>query len=70
MNGGGASAIYHDRATGTGSIAGHLANSVSAKLADCCVLPLTLSPCQIMGPFHIHLNVLTTSHKFTSFSVI
>ena len=70
MNGNGASAIYHDTATGTGSIAGHLANSISADLADCCALPLTLPPCQIMDPSHIHLNVLTTSHKFTSFSVI
>ena len=70
MNGGGASAIYHDRATRTGSIAGDLANSVSADLADCCALPLTLPPCQIMEPSHIHLNVLTTSNKFTSFTVI
>ena len=70
MNGGGASAIYHDRAIQTGNIAGDLANSISAALADCCAFPLTLPPCQIMDPSHIHLNVLATSHKFTSFSVI
>ena len=29
MNGGGASAIYHDKATQTGSIAGHITTSIS-----------------------------------------
>ena len=48
MNGGGASAIYHDRATRTDNIAGDLANSILAELADCCALPLTLPPCHIM----------------------
>ena len=47
MNGGGDSAIYHDKATWTGSIAGHITNSI---LADCCALPLTLPPNQIMNP--------------------
>ena len=42
MNGGGASAIYHDKATWTGSIAGHITNSISADLVDCCALLLTL----------------------------
>ena len=49
MNGGGASAIYH-KATWTGSIAGHITNSILADLAHCCALPLTLPPCQIMDP--------------------
>ena len=70
MNGGRASAIYHDKATRTGSIPRHITHSISADLADCCALPLTLPPCQIMDPSHIHLNVLTISHKFTSFTVI
>ena len=50
MNAGGASAIYHDKATWPGSIARHITNSISADLADCCALLLTLPPCQIMDP--------------------
>ena len=41
MNGGGVSAIYHDKATLTGSSPGHLTNSISPDLADSCALPLT-----------------------------
>ena len=70
MNEGGARAIYHDKATRTGSIAGQITNSILADFADCCALPLTLPRYQIMDPSHIHLNVLTTSHKFTSFTVM
>ena len=40
MNGGGASAIYHDKVAYTGSSAGHITNSISADLADCCALAL------------------------------
>ena len=70
MNRGGANAIDHDKATQTGSIAGYITNSIPADLADCCALSLTLPACQIMDPSHTHLNMLTTSHEFTSFTVI
>ena len=42
--------IYHDEATWTSTIVAHIANSISADLADCCTLPLTLSPYQTMDP--------------------
>ena len=49
MNGDGASAIYHDKATWTGnSAAGHITNSIPADLVDCCVLPITLPLYYIM----------------------
>ena len=40
----GASAVYHNKVTRTGSIAAHITNSISADLACCCALPLTLPP--------------------------
>ena len=69
MNGGGASATYHDKATWAGSSAGHITNSISADLADWCTSPHPTSTRSWIHPSslgHIHLNVLTTSHKFTA----